>query len=212
MNYIEVLVPPATTKLTTLDTVKAELGIADNTQDALLNTLIEQASSFIKNYCEREFGRATYREFVPSYGNQYLVLSQTPIQSVEYIKLMDYEIPQSNYLILKDKGMIYSRYGWSWEILLYGKTVTSIPIPGSEIPIYEVKYTAGYVLPSETTDGERLPTIIERVCIDLVKIYYYSAQRDVSIGSERFGDYSVTYKENRIMEIANILDSYRRVI
>jgi len=212
MNYIEVLVPPISTKLTKLETVKAELGITDNSQDTLLDNLIEQASSFIKNYCDREFGRATYRELVPSYGNQYLVLSQTPIHSVEYVKLYDTTISNEEYTVINDKGFIYRKYGWGWETLLYSGTVSAIPIASGEIPIYEIKYTAGYLLPNDTGDGERLPLVIERVCIDLTKIFYYSAKRDITIASERFGDYSVSFKENRLAEIVSVLDKYRRII
>ena len=78
---LEVLIP-GDIRLATLAAVKAELGITDTTNDALLQSYIDQASAMIERLCGRWFGKATYRETLAGYGRLWLTLTCTPIVQI----------------------------------------------------------------------------------------------------------------------------------
>ena len=210
MNYSEVVSPPTNRKLTTLKAVKTELEITDTSQDVFLLSLIEEASSMIREYTGREWAQATYIEYVAGGNNFSLVLNNFPIQNIEYVKVYGREIDKLYYLVDKEAGILFGSSGWGATFLLMAGF--SSPIPAGIVPTYEVKYTAGYVLLGEQGEGEKLPPAIERVCKDLVKVLYFARKRDDAVQSERLGDYSVSYKESKIMEILHLLDRFKRVI
>jgi hypothetical protein len=65
-SILTVLDAADTEDLTTLDTLKDELGITTNDRDGSLRRIIRQASSDIATYCNRTFGKARYQETFPN--------------------------------------------------------------------------------------------------------------------------------------------------
>lgn len=186
---IEVLEHAQNRRLTTLSALKAELGITDTTQDALLEQLIDQASAMIETYCNRCFAKQRYRETIPGYGSAYLILTMRPVISIESIKengtlISDYSLDSPG------SGLVHRRKGWGWDPSI-AWNITWHVIANSEVADYEVEYTAGYVLPGDV--NRTLPADIEKACIDIVKNWYLENQQGTNIQSESLGDYSVTY-------------------
>ena len=76
--------------LTTLETVKAMLGIDptdENAQrDTVLVNLINAASAWVERQTGRKLGRQGYTQKYVASGTQELVLLQWPITNVEYVK------------------------------------------------------------------------------------------------------------------------------
>jgi Phage gp6-like head-tail connector protein len=60
--------------------------IADNSQDALLGSLITSVSDAIEKYCRRYFVAATYDELYNGNGDRRLLLRQYPLQSVQSVR------------------------------------------------------------------------------------------------------------------------------
>src|SRR5438309_982317 len=86
-TLVTVLTPPTQTALTTVATVKAELGTQTASALMRLPSLIEQASSLIVGYLGRELARATIQETIvwgSDYGiaQQQIVLSRTPVATL----------------------------------------------------------------------------------------------------------------------------------
>src|SRR5512147_1225586 len=136
--------------LTTLANVKTLLQISDNSQDSLLSLLISSISSQIETYCGRSFGYADYDEILASNNRQLLQLNQWPIKKITFIKQsgntlvagQDYQT-YSQYL---NAGQVYRGSGWTGPSWVRG--LTADPYTGEYI--YEVSYSAGYVLPGAT--------------------------------------------------------------
>jgi len=186
---IEVLVEAVNKKLTTVETLRSELGIIGTAEDALLSKLIDQASAMIETYCNRCFAKQKYRETIPGYGNVYLALSVRPVVSVESVKeegrvITDYSLDSPS------SGLLYRRTGWGWNPGIAWNITWHI-MANSELANYEVEYTAGYGLPGEP--DRTLPADIERACLEIAKTWYLENQQGTNIQSESLGDYSVTY-------------------
>ncbi len=205
---LEVLIP-GDTRLTTLAAVKAELGITDTADDALLQTYIDQASAMIERFCGRWFGKATYRETLAGYGTSRLLLSCTPIVQVIMIEcdgalVTDYLVEDA------DAGILYRDGGWAWSPKT-GGYIERHPVAGAERLNYVITYEAGYILPENA--GSNLPADIQRACIDLVKVRYAERSRDPSITSERLGDWQASYSTDSITpQVVQILAPWRRAI
>jgi hypothetical protein len=73
--------------LITLARAKQDIqAITDNTQDALLTTLITAASDAIEKYCRRDFVSRSYDELYSGNGELRLMLRQHPIISVQSVR------------------------------------------------------------------------------------------------------------------------------
>ncbi|MDI6872096.1 MAG: phage head-tail connector protein [Bacillota bacterium] len=208
---LEVLTPATNTRLTLLGTLKSELGISDTSQDALLSALIDQASGAIMDYCGRPFAKETYKETVPGYGSNRLLLSRTPIVSVASV-VADSEVIVDYSVENPEAGILYRKVGWRWTPPL-GWNVTYYPMPGQEELLFAVTYTAGYVLPGDT--GTRtLPQAVERACIELVKAWFLGRDRDPALTGQRIGDLQVSYDPAQAWPpiVERLLAPYRRVV
>ncbi len=73
--------------LTTRAIVKARLGIAstDTSQDALIDTLVEEADSAVKEHIGLNIEQGTYTEYYKGNGTRALVLRERPVQSITSI-------------------------------------------------------------------------------------------------------------------------------
>lgn len=206
---LEIITPPTSRSLATIEAVKKELNITDASQDAFLQTLIDQASDMIETFCNRTFARAGYRETLPGYGMTRLVLSQTPIVEVTSI-MMNNDIITDFVVENAQAGILYRQRGWKWTPVL-GWNINPFPIPNSEALLFTIDYTAGYALPEDV--GRNLPHDIEKACIEIVKAWYESRDRNPAISSERIGDYQVSYAIQEIpTAVTQMLVPWRRFI
>jgi len=205
---LEVIAPAANKQLTTLETVKSELGISDTGQDAFLNSLIDRASDAIVSFCGRPFAKESYRETLAGYGTNRLILSRTPVIDVFSITA-DSEIITDYLLEDPEAGILFRKRGWQWAPTL-GWNISFHPIGSSENLNFTVEYTAGYVLPGD--EGTRtLPHDIEQACIDTVKALYSAGERDPAITGERIGDYQVSYVQGLPVGVTQLLIPWRRI-
>lgn len=207
---LKVITPAANKQLTTVDVVKSELGISDTSQDTLLAKLIDQASDAIVSFCGRPFAREDYRETVPGYGTNRLLLSRTPIVQISSV-VADSEIITDYLLENAEAGILYRKRGWQWAPTL-GWHITWQPVGGSENLNFTVDYTAGYVLPGDEGDTRTLPHDIERACIDTVKAWFHARERDPAVTGEGVGDYQASYAQGLPASVRQLLEPWRRVV
>lgn len=175
--------------LTELETVKRELGTTGVTNDKILYDLIQQASDFIESYTGRVFKQETVTEFLPSRGSRYMILTRTPVNSVNFVEFDGSSVSSTSYEIDDpDSGVIYKESAWANTNISQHFITESYSRWGRRD--WEIKYTGGYKLPGET--GRTLPYDIERACIDLVKTWYLQRTNDPTLKSEKVGDASYT--------------------
>lgn len=144
-----------TTRLTTVPTVQAELGLDPGTDEAAIRGLIDAYSAAIVSYCHRPFAREALTETCGGYGGIRLQLARTPIVALgdvyrETDLITDATIQDA------DRGWLYRRLGWAWTTQVWPGLAMSgafldlgTPLPRQEEPQYSVTYTAGYILPEQ---------------------------------------------------------------
>ncbi|ASS64673.2 phage head-tail connector protein [Paenibacillus sp. RUD330] len=166
-----------TTMLTTLDKVKKKLQIPseDESQDDLLQLMVEAASQSIEAYCRRSFRLQEYTERRSGSSQAYLELKNYPIMDVSSVKVGGTLVTDAE--ILPEKGMLL-RPGGVWA---------------SGIENVEVTYQAGYVLPADADheDSVTLPRPLEVACIMYAMDLFKGS---TAFESERIADYSVKYQ------------------
>jgi hypothetical protein len=134
--------------LTTLATIKTELGITGTTHDDQLSRMIAAASASIASYCGRRFDRDTaIAESVAGYGLDTIVLARLPVNHVISIggEVADVMIDASI-------GIISRLGGFAWTAQLASGASVS-PMPGTEYPSIEVVYDGGFVMPSQAASA-----------------------------------------------------------
>jgi len=148
------LTRPTHTDLTTLATVRADLGLQEDTdevalaaENALLARYIRQASGAIVRVCQRPFARATYRETWTGTWTQALTLSSalmlqhTPVMAIGQV-LVNGD-PFTDYTLDDGAGF-----------LEFAQT-TGLWYP-SWSGTFQVDYTAGYLLPSDDLTSNQI--------------------------------------------------------
>lgn len=172
--------------LSTLGGVKAKLGIANTTQDALLTTLIEQTDARIRTYCAREFESATFTEYPTCYGTRQMRLKQKPIISITSIHVDSTRVFAANSLLTA--GTDYSlvdgkvlRVGTVWPNATenrYG-LLANAQVPA--VGVVKVVYAAGYAtIPPDVVLASDL----------LIALEYRSRKLGGPTQSESLEDYS----------------------
>lgn len=160
--------------LTTLATVKADLGIEGNDENVKLATWITQASRIAATYCRRVFAQETLTEtFRPDAcepAREALVLARRPIASITSVTVDDVVIDAAEYEYGAEAGMLFrldsSGYRSTWCV---SKKIVVI-------------YVAGYELLNT------LPHDVERAVIMMVRDFRADATRDPNlIEEETFG-------------------------
>lgn len=188
---LQVIIPATNTDLTTLGHVQDELKLEVGQDEALLGRLIKRATATIQTYCDRVFARQTYRESVAGFGGTSLALSMRPLITVSAVThngnpLVDYTVEDSA------AGMLFRERGWEWTTgIAWG--LSAYPIPRSEDPTFLVDYVAGWILPSDVTEGYDLPADVEGAAIEAVRVWYTNRTRNPAIAAKRIGDISINY-------------------
>ena len=68
-----------------LSTIKTQLGISGDDQDARLRLLLPQALAIAESFCNRRFCKNTYTEFYDGNGSSEIVLKNIPVISITNI-------------------------------------------------------------------------------------------------------------------------------
>lgn len=158
--------------LTTLATLKAELGVTGSSQDTRLSALINQVSDAIETFCDRKFQRRTVTETVLRHRRT-IYLSAWPVVSIASITDSGVAWTADDYTLDADEGIITRS--------LYGVGYGS-PCGYDSFAALSIAYTGGYILPG--AEGSNLPGDLERACLDLASRYFHGGGRDPALRSE----------------------------
>lgn len=151
---LSVTTAAATHRLTRLENVTAELG-QPSTDNAVVTSLIDEASAAVCAYTNRGFAREVYSESLAGSGGIYLLLKRFPLISLSTVTINTSVVTDAA-IEDPDAGTLYRRLGWSISTQRYvgigyrGKFLDyGIPLPGQDEPLTTVAYTAGYILPEQ---------------------------------------------------------------
>lgn len=226
-----VTVPPVSRDLTDLDTVKDDWRITGNDNDAFLRRSITRCSVAAANYCNREFGIATYVNVVhlqAGYRDNYLALGkcnpvmmpQWPIAAVASITLTNSNqavtslTEGEDYEVKYDSGMLY-------RLDRYRR-----PTDWAPTDVMTVTLTAGYVLPGQSNAGlpataQALPPDISDAVGRMVWVRYAERGRDPFVKAEEVAGISRTEYivgnpmggdgGNLAPDIMDLLNNYRQL-
>lgn len=184
---IEILDPPESRNLTTKEKVKQTLNLSSSDHDTMIDDMISATSDFVVNYCGREFAKQRVKESLPGKGLPEILLSITPLVSVEKVEFDDTEI-ESWVIHDREAGIILRRGGFRSTNLPFN-TINSHPSSYEENR-WHFTYVGGFILPGwNGNNGTRnMPYDLERAVIDIVKGQYLSRDIDASITRYRIGD------------------------
>ena len=221
---LTVIAPASYEALATLESVKAELEISGTADDAVLTTMLRQASADIVRYTNRRWAAERVREVFTTYepygvyepqgvpwGSQYptamdgafakvapLLLQRTPVLEVISVEEAGVAVPPTSYALDPEEGIIH-RLADGWRSAWW-------------VPLVTIEYVGGYAQAD-------IPGDIQRACTDLVKLRYFSRSRDPALRSERIlnvidSSYTATSsaatKRGLPIDIAQRLDEHRR--
>ena len=165
--------PSPRRNLTTLASIKRELGLAETGDDLFLADLVAQASSAIETECRRRLVRESVVETALGRGRALLMLSLTPVVAIEAVRVDGTALEAPAWrLISPEAGLLHRRDGW-------------------EKCLVEIAYTGGFGLPDDP--DRTLPAVIERACIETVKAWYAGRNRDPSLTGESASGYHASY-------------------
>lgn len=173
---IQVLTPATTTLLSTLDTVKLELGLDVDTDDVLLDRLLQRASDAITRECQRVFGRETVVETLQGSGGSLIGLTRRPVVSITEVLEDSVVVDPAQYVIEDAEVGALRRTSGGWvkgsESRMWGQEAfaSGYILPGGTAYNYIVTYVAGFVLPPEVSPT--LPGDVEQACIETVRDWY----------------------------------------
>lgn len=208
--------------LTTLATVKDELGISGAGDDTFLERAINVASDRIVKFCDREFHyEASIEETSAGYGSPLLLVKKTPLLSIASVEYNDTAYDSAEYFI-EDEGMGSIRRDggvWTWTGL-YRNWIVPHPVPGNERKRFTITYEGGYVTPQQKLDTptltRTLPDDLEDACVQLVAYRYRAKGRDPTIKSEKLLSASVSYHDNSKTSmpdsVQDILEPYSEAV
>lgn len=157
----------ASRDLTTLATVKQELGVTTSTSDEILGRFITEQSVFAATYCGRQFTQETLVDLFRLHCADYnaLILSRAPIVSITSIVENSATLAVGEYEFDADTGEVWRLNGSDQRMAWAAGKVT-------------VTFVGGYQLLAT------LPYDVERGVIELVKELYYAKTRDPMVRAE----------------------------
>jgi Phage gp6-like head-tail connector protein len=174
-RILTVVIPAVSTDLTTLDAVKAELGIGDTSRDTMLANFISAASVAAADLCDGTLVSETVSEQIRSYP---FIDSSSLVNIPVYLELRRRPVTSID-SIVEDGVTLY--LGTNYEADLTRGRLTRLY---NDLPVrwwsrkLTIQYTAGYTFPGS------LPPVISRAVIEIVKDMYSTNARDLSIRSE----------------------------
>ena len=161
--------------LTTYEAVKAYLGLSDDSDQSLIEDLIDRATDWIESYCDREFAadvedRTEYRD---GQGADWLLVKKPPIISVTSLTVDEDEIDAADVDTPSDSGYrLYETEGMIHCTSSFGDGRKNV----------KLIYKGGYAT---------IPEDLVMACIKLVAGWYNYAKHGVDgFESEKLGQYS----------------------
>lgn len=185
------------TSLLSLPSYKAAIGTTATSDDGIMQSALDRATALIEGYVGYPLRRQVYEETVAGYGGNELLVSRTPVRSIESI-LYGEELVASTSYFVDGGGLIWRNDGWPWTAAVQ-YDMTAHVAPHSELRSYTVVYEAGYCTAGSTesswlTTGEAVPGEIESAILYTATFLYQNAGRDFSVASKKIGDLSITYQ------------------
>jgi len=186
--------------LISLDDVKTLLGITDDSEDASLTLLINNASDIIESYCnDRRFASTVHtNEEYDGTGTGHLALKDYPVTTLTQVdrRSGDFKTPgwdsiEEEHIKLLDNGtdgpgQVYYSGGFS-----------------KGIRNYRVTYTAGYAT---------IPHDLQLACLQIVA-WLRNRIKSTGMKSETLGEYSYTKSDEeknlKQLGLDEVLDKYR---
>ncbi len=199
-SLLTVLTPASTRALTTLATVKDEIGITGDEADERLQRWIDEASERIETYLGRVLASETVREtFRLTGAPACLRLARRPVATIATIDVDGVTLASGQYEIDATAGLLHPVSG-DRRVRWFGRTVI-------------ITYTAGYV------SIGALPRPIETACLGLVRHRWAARDRDPMLRSlaipgvvtEQYWVGATGDDGDMPPEIAALLDPFRTV-
>jgi hypothetical protein len=189
------------TQLAALGDLMAMLGATASSSGMDLS--LTQASDWAERYVGYPLRRQVYEETVASYGTQRLVLSRTPVTSVQRFfnstsTAEATEFQSSEYRLAdQEAGFIERDQGFRWTAQERWNLGSYI-VPNSELKPWLLVYQAGYQLETSSTDNKWATTTTENtvppsigraVLLRAAEMY----QGTAGIKSMKVGPLGITY-------------------
>lgn len=187
------------TSLLSLTSYKVAIGTTATSDDGIMQSALDRATALIEGYVGYPLRRQVYEETVAGYGGNELLLSRTPVRSIESILYGEETIASTSYSVESEHGGLVRRDdGWPWTAGVEYDMVAHV-LPLSERRSYTAVYEAGYCTAGSTesgwlTTGEAVPGDIEAAIMHTATFLYQNAGRDFSVSSKKIGDLSITYQ------------------
>ena len=199
-SLLTVLTPASSRALTTLATVKDEIGITDDGADARLQRWINEASERIETYLDRVLTAETVREtFRLTDAPACLRLARRPVTVIDSIDVDGVTLASNQYEVDVAAGLLFLMNG-PRRVRWFGCTVI-------------ITYTAGYV------SVAALPRPIETGCISLLRHRWAARDRDPmlrslaipGVATEQYWIGAIGEGCDLPLEVAALLDPFRTV-
>lgn len=176
---LEVLTAAASRNLTSLERVKAELEITDDTLDAFLTEEIPVASAAVLNVLGWFAISERVRETLPGHGTNRLMLSRTPVTNVESV--LHHGSAITDYVLEDAKaGFLFRARGWEWTVGTGWGLGGVYPVARSEEPQFAVTYTGGWTVPDVDASTFTLERDIEKAVIKTIAAALKGGADDVA--------------------------------
>jgi uncharacterized phiE125 gp8 family phage protein len=162
-----VTTPAENFDLTTIEAVKAEISTSSN---ALLATMITQASQAIASYCSRVFARETVQETLrPARCAGWINLERWPVASIASITENGTALVSADYELDASTGQLLRLRNDQQCYWPTGKVI--------------IAYAAGY-------EDDEIPEPLQRAAIETVKAWWNAKDRDRTIRDVQYSDQS----------------------
>lgn len=180
--------------LTSLDMVKAWLGLTDPAQtedDALLARLISASSQYVKGWCNRDFAVQPYIEVRDGTGGNRMALAQAPISSVASLFINGRSIPAGD--ATSTPGYYLTAHMLALNGYCFGRGSGNVVIT----------YTAGMAV---------IPDDLEQACIELVGLRFRDKDR-IGVVSKGMAGETTAFSQKDVPDpVRVVLDSYKRIL
>lgn len=181
----------AANDLTSLDNVKAYLGLGTANDDALLARLVTSVSTYVQAWMGREILSAGYSEIRNGSGSQILAFGNYPVTAVTSLVIDNLAVPPATDTF--SPGYTFNGRFLYLNGYLFRKGRVNV----------SVAYTAGYAA---------VPPELEQAVIELIALRYRERDR-VGHQSKSLGGETVSFIVKDFPDsVRTILTNYRKVV
>ena len=185
----------------TLAEMKAELGLTDTRDDAVLTRWMEGLQARFDAYCERTFERGVNVEETHHGGETAIYLRRFPVETISAVYVDGAAVAADDYRASKHRGVL--RYGGAQPVAW----------PGGNESI-RVVFTGGYV-PAGTNAGATqwpMPENVRRA-FTIQAGFEWRNRANLGKASMSAGGQSVSLAEAKLLpEVREIIDGMRRML